>query len=99
MLSSETRLARRPVVVANAQYSTAHSQQRVFLFLWESGLPSRKFFANKIDRIWRWRIILLSRIHFRDNGDTPAAREEMKKGVSGDEIGQEECSLRGGKTG
>lgn len=37
------------------------------------------------------RIILPSRVRFRDNGATPVtAREEMKKGVSGDEVGLRE---------
>lgn len=71
MLSNETRLARR-----------SPASRSIYILTGYVGC-SRGFFADKIDRTWRRGIIPASRLRFRDNGATPAAREEMKKGVSG----------------
>lgn len=87
MLSNETRLS--PPI--------AREREGVFIFLRENArqyfslslsLSARKVFLP-IKLIVRsgQRIILPSRVRFRDNGATPVtAREEMKKGVSGDEV-------------
>lgn len=93
MLSNETRLS---PPMANARKSIYISTGNAHNISLPNRPPLGSFLPIKLIVRSGQRIILPSRVRFRDNGATPVtAREEMKKGVSGDEVGLRGSKARG----